>query len=348
VSTVARLLRAPARALRSPARALRAPALHFALLGALLFVAFGDGRGSGERARPPIVLDAARIDTLVARYERSTGLRATRDDARALADREVDDEVLYQEAMARGLDRGDRSVRWRLVEKMSFVSDGDDVDADQLLGRASDLGLEQGDRVVRRILIEKMRFLLRHDASVREPSDTELVRYLEEHRERFIQPARVRFSHVLLTEERHPGELDRDAWALRGSLQREGVGPQAASMRGDPFPMDRAGIVATQHELEGRFGPAFAEAIATLPPGSEAGWSAPIASPFGRHLVWVEERLPERLPPLAEVRGRVLYGWLAERREAALADRLRALRSHYEIHVQEPASVAQTGGEATP
>jgi hypothetical protein len=326
------------------ARMARAPALHFAALGALLFAFAGErGAPAPEAApRPPIVLGVEQVERLLERYARATGLRATRDDARALVDREVDDEVLYREALARGLDRGDRGVAWRMVEKMSFVSDGHDVDLDTLHGKAADLGFDQEDRVVRRILVEKMRLLLKHAAPDAAPDDAALAAYLARHRERFAHPARVRLSHVTLLRERHPGTLEADATRMRDALVRGAVPPEEARAHGDPFPMDRVGWLAGEREIAARFGAAFAEGVARAPAGA---WSEPLPSAFGLHLVWVHERLPDAAPALADVRGRVLYGLRAEQREAALASNLRALRGRYDVRIDWPASLAP---QATP
>ena len=63
--------------------------------------------------------------------------------------------------------------------------------------------------------------------------------------------------------------------------------------------------------LLARFGESFANAVFALQPG---GWSAPIASSYGMHLVWVMEKLPERVPPKCSARPshsfwRVALGW---------------------------------------
>jgi len=332
------------RAVRWP----RKPAVHFAAIGALLFTlvgAWGGPATTSERVRKPIVLSASQVEQLLERYTQRTGLRATEQDARALVDRETDEDVLYSEALFRGLDRGDRGVQWRLIEKMTFLSDEPETNPRDLLGQAVGLALDREDQVVRRILIEKMRLALKHAGSADAPDDSELAAYLESHRDRFVQPSQVRISQVYLARERHPGSLERDAAKLMEELRRESVPPERAADRGDPFPLDSLASLVTERELIARFGSAFARAVAALEPGR---WSEPIPSVFGLHLVFVHERIPARLPALAEVRGRVLYGFLAERREEVLAKRLHALRSEYEVHVEWPAWIASPSAAGRP
>jgi hypothetical protein len=319
---------------------LRAPAVHFALIGALLFAVSSALRPAPVDApveRTPIVVSGAQVEQLIANFERSTGLRAGPLDARALVERQIDDEVLFREARAHGLDRDDSGVQWRLIEKMTFLSDHEAPSGDNLLGEAIGLGLDQEDPIVRRILVEKMRLALAHAGSQQQPTDAELGAYLEAHRDRFMQPARVRFSHLLLSRDRRPTSLAQDAAALLATLRRDGVPPERATKLGDPFALPTSSWSVAERELADRLGPAFAGAVATLEPGS---WSEPIASPFGLHLVWVHERVPERLPPLAEVRGPILYGLLAERRAAALEQGVRRLRSQYTVQVEWPDRLA--------
>ncbi|RIK93827.1 MAG: hypothetical protein DCC71_23780, partial [Proteobacteria bacterium] len=195
-------------------RLLRSPALHFAAIGALLFAAGRDGGAPAGVARAPIAVSAAQVEALVARHERAAGRPLSGDEVRALVEAEIEEEVLYREGVAHGLDRDDDGVEWRLVEKMTFLSDHDAGDRPELLEQAVGLGLADGDPVVRRIVVEKMRLALRAAGAREAPSDAELAAYLERHRDRFAQPGRVVFSHVLLARDRPPAALARDAAAL--------------------------------------------------------------------------------------------------------------------------------------
>ena len=327
---------------------LRAPALHFAAIGLALFALAKALQPDPEAApieRAPIVVSAAQIEQLVSHYERSTGLRASPDDVRALVEPQIDDEVLFREARAHGLDREDRGVQWRLIEKMTFLSDHhESPSGDDLLGEAMGLGLDQEDPIVRRILVAKMRLALSHAGSQGEPTDAELTAYLEQHRDRFVQPARVRISHVLLARDRHPGTLAQDASTLLATLRRDAVAPDEATQYGDPFALPSHAWSISERELGERFGAAFGRAVANFETGA---WSEPVASPFGLHLVWVHERVPAQLPPLAQVRGSVLYGLLAERRAQALEAGMRSLRDAYPVQIEWPSRLAATASSGS-
>src|SRR5206468_1630900 len=69
----------------------------------------------------------------------------------------IDEEVLYREAVARGFDRADATVRERLVRLGGFVGEEAGATPGALEREARRLGLERSDLVVRRHLVEMMR-----------------------------------------------------------------------------------------------------------------------------------------------------------------------------------------------
>src|SRR5438132_13989200 len=104
------------------------PALHFLVIGVALLTL---ERVAVPRRRPGPPLSVAaplltpdRLAQLRADFTRQGGLPPTPSEEQALAAQAIDDEILYREALVRGLDRNDRSVRYRLAEKMRFLADG--------------------------------------------------------------------------------------------------------------------------------------------------------------------------------------------------------------------------------
>jgi parvulin-like peptidyl-prolyl isomerase len=70
-------------------------------------------------------------------------------------------------------------------------------------------------------------------------------------------------------------------------------------------------------------------------------WAGPIASPYGLHLVWVDEHQPERLLPLDAIREPIALVLVKQRAAENLQHGLERLRSLYEIRVEAaPAGVA--------
>ena len=86
----------------------------------------------------------------------------------------------------------------------------------------------------------------------------------------------------------------------------------------------------TKDELTKSFGASFADAAFAQPVGV---WQGPVSSAYGLHLVRIEERIPARLPPLSEIRGRVHDDMMAERLRLAGEAAYRRIAARYHIQV---------------
>lgn len=315
----------------------RTPLVHFVAGGVLLLVAT---RALREDARvpaapEPIHVAAADVAQLRATYTKDTGLAASDADEVALIEDAIVEELLFREALARGLARDDKSVRGWLVEQMRVLADDEDGEQDEeaLYARALDLGLDRHDLVVRRILVHKARLLASHLGDG-DATEDDLRAWYERHRDVFRQPERTSLWHVFLAAVRRGGDAGPDASALVARLRADATPPRDAVLEGDAFAVPAHLVAQAPAQLAKLFGPSFADTVAALPVGR---WSGPIASPYGVHLVWVEARAAGAPAPLDEVRGRVLESWRQERRAERLAALLRERRAAHELVVESAA-----------
>ena len=311
---------------------LQHPVLHFVLIGATLFAAVELWPPSSPERPPaqrePIVISAAQIRVMEEDFVRRWGIVATPEQLSALIAQTLEEEMLYREARVLALDFQDSSVDRRLVEKMRVVSDRPGRAPDELIREARALGLDD-DIVIRRLMIAKMRILLALDPRAPALTDADLETYLDRHRERFLQPAEVTFSHLFLDESVHGADLDN---AARATLARARTLPPADAIAlSDPFLLGLRFQAYSRPRIMGRFGRAFAEQVFALEPGV---WSDPIASPFGLHLVLVEEKREQRLPEVNAVRGQLIEAVGGERARQRLAQGMAHLRERYEIRVE--------------
>jgi peptidyl-prolyl cis-trans isomerase C len=156
----------------------RDPLVHFAILGAGLFALH-------RWLAPPSATRQIRVSEAVLRglqdeHNRRTGTIPTAEEERALVERYVSNEILYREALAQGLDRGDIIVRRRLVQKMQFLLENLEAPA--------------------------------------EPTDAELQTFLDGHRDRYRVPERMSFTHIYLSTDRHGAETATLLAALRARI----------------------------------------------------------------------------------------------------------------------------------
>jgi hypothetical protein len=149
------------------------------VLGALLFAAYRLLRPAvaPEVARR-IDVDPALLDRLGEGFRRAWKRDPTRDELAEMVLDHADDEVLYREALALGLDRDDPAVRRRLIEKLT---------------------------------------VMRHGA-VAEPTDAALARWFAEHRHHFHEEGRTWFRQVFLDPGRRRGAVSEDARTALAAL----------------------------------------------------------------------------------------------------------------------------------
>jgi peptidyl-prolyl cis-trans isomerase C len=173
----------------------REPLLQFLVIGAL--VAAGQAWWTAHRdaSTRRIVVDEGRIAALRGLHEAQFGQPPTPAELQHLVQAHVREEVLYREALARGLDQDDEILRRRLVGKLEF---------------------------------------LLTDAAVPDlPADTVLQQHLQRHPERFAAPGRINF-HNRFAPDRAAAEALRATLpakpAVPGRLGSDGTDPWQADM----------------------------------------------------------------------------------------------------------------------
>jgi hypothetical protein len=310
--------------------------LHFVLIGGLLFAGeaalrTAEPRPADERQR--LEVTDRRVRALAAQHEWRVGQSADPETVRLLVDRFVEEEILYREALRRGLGTDNPAIVVRLRQKLEFLEDDHarGMQDEEVLREAAALGLTDEDVVLRNMFVRNMRLLLGREAD-RPPTETELESHLQRHAQDFRTPARVSWRHVLLANTNRGDALRSAADALLGRLRSEGLPPERTSELGDSFAGGHAFRGMTRQQIGTRFGIEFADAVVALPEGR---WSDPLLSPFGLHAVWVERHAPERIPSLDEVRERVTLSWRRAQRKVHVAQALAALRARYDVVVDD-------------
>lgn len=319
-------------------RLLRAPAFHFVIAGFALFTLdrwwmFQEEVARRDPTARPVVIGKERVARIHRDFKRRHGVAPNTKEEAALLDQEIDEELLYREALARHLDVSDRSIQWWLIKKMRFVAEDPNLDEAELYQQAKELGLDDDDVVIRRILAQKMRLVSELAEGPVEPTEEEVQAYFDENKEDWIRPERVSVRHVFLSRDRRGADVEADANELLEQL--DGAGPGDAETLGDPFPLGRHHRARSEVQLAKLFGPDFAREVMDLP---TERWVGPVESAYGSHLVYVDEKIGSELSSLDSVRNQVSRRLAAERRAAVLERELARMRDKYEIVIERPES----------
>jgi hypothetical protein len=313
---------------------LRSPLIHFLALGILVFVAnevwetLRVAQNSGPRR---IEIDAARVETLEREFTTQMGRAPNADEVAGLLEAEIDEEILYQEALSRGLLERDGGVQTRMIQKMLFLEGKTEIeDAGALLDRAMKLELHQDDIVVRRILVQKMRLLGSMLDAKERPTDEEIASRYAETRETLREPDRISFGQVFLSADERRDSTLEDARALRARLESESIDLDSAVTLGDPFPLGYRFVRRSERDLARSFGARFGMRALEI---ELRRWSEPIESAYGQHLLWVESRETGESPPLDAVADRIRRELEREFEAAKLEALLGDLQNRYEVVV---------------
>jgi hypothetical protein len=152
------------KSLRVPAWA-REPLLHFILFGGVLFAV--DHMVAGRADDPRHIVVGSEVDSeAVEAFEQARGREPDEKELRALHQLWLDNEVLYREGLAMGLDKGDDAIRERVIFKALSV-----VDANVRLPEMDDARLRAWFEAHREKYDEPVRFDFQEAALVGEASE---------------------------------------------------------------------------------------------------------------------------------------------------------------------------------
>lgn len=220
-------------------RLFREPLVHFGILGALLFGLWGLVRRGGPEGQPISAAPVARVVTV--RADDVEGLRAgfrtawkrepTPGELGDLVLTFVNEELLFREGMAQELDRDDRVVRRRVIEKMTA------------LARPTAPG---------------------------DPGREELRRWYQTYSHRFLRAATVTFQQIFFDPKRR-GDAGAAARQALATLSDRGKDTPLPPGVGDSFVLPSLMTDKSAVELAHVFSPGFAAAVFDAPPGRWQG-----------------------------------------------------------------------------
>lgn len=256
---------------------------------------FAFGRARGGTSAAEIVVSRGKIDQLTEQF-RAVWLRPpTRAELDGLISGYVKEEIFYRQALAMGLDQDDQVIRRRLTNKLQFVSE--------------DL------------------------ANQTEPSDSELVAWMQAHPEAVRREPVLSFAQVYVATDRRGDDGARaEAARLLSRLRSAGPGGRSDGL-GDRTMLEPEFTRVERRDVALKFGDVFATALDSLPMG---GWSGPVESGYGLHLVLIRERIPGSMPSLAEARPVVLREVQNERRLRGMDQLYEKMRAGYQVRVEWP------------
>jgi len=216
-------------------RWLREPLIHFLLIGAVLFAVdhYVQPMQGAAPASKQIQLSLDDLRQLVMLFQSQWRREPTTQELQQLVENRVQEEILYREALAMGLDKDDTIVKRRMAQKLQFLAE--DV------------------------------------AAAREPTTAELKGWFEKNKAIFAQSSRVSFRHLYFSPDRRGERAREDAVKALPKLVGQAQDAKLAASLADPFMFQDYYRDRAPDYLGKEFGPQFAQAVVKLEPGSWQG-----------------------------------------------------------------------------
>ena len=226
-------------------RILREPLFHFLLIGAALFAIYRyfppaapaltpSVQAAAPSGQPPsrqIVLTFDSLARQATVFQSQWGRDPTPKELDRLVEADIQEEILYREGLAMGLDKDDEIIRRRMAQKMQFLAE--------------------------------------NVAAAHEPSDAELKAWFGQNQKQFVEPARTSFRHFYFSPDRRGANARSDAGKALVEINGQPENTQFAGA--DPFMFQDNYRDRTSEFLNKEFGPSFTAALAKLPAGSWQG-----------------------------------------------------------------------------
>lgn len=211
---------------------LKEPLFHFLVVGAGLFLLYAMTANEPKNEETRIEINTVRADRMVTLWEKRWNRPPTQEEFNGLTAQYINEEVLYREALAMGLDSDDPVVRRRMAQKVKFISN--DI-----------------------IIIDT-------------PSDAVLQSYLDVHASRYQLSGKVTFQHIYFNPAKHDANMEEEAKVLLVKLLQDNNGIDMQSV-GDSFLHGTAFKALKVFEINRLLGKDFTKKLFEQPVGKWTG-----------------------------------------------------------------------------
>ena len=213
-----------------------------------------------------------------------------------------------------------RPAREELIE--------DYVQREVLLREARSMGLDEDHAIQEQLLARLENVYLTMAEDHPQVSHGMLLDHYEAFSADYMRPETLTFSHIYFADA-STDELE----ALLTVLRQSDTGADAGARHGDTFLFEKAYTTVSQDTVSSLFGDNFAIELFNLHRSSS--WQGPISSSYGKHLVWITERVAPYLPEFDAVSTRVRLDLYARMTNDRVQMFKQSARERYAVHVQE-------------
>lgn len=213
---------------------LKEPLLHFILLGACIYAAYAlFGTPEQDSLDRTININEERIDAFINQWQSRWNRPPTVKEMDGVITQYVNEEVLYRQAMAMGLNENDPITRRRVAQKLEFLT---------------------GDL-----------------SQMQQPAEGELEKYFEDHLDAYRGEDLFTFSQVFFDPDKREEKTLDDAAKILKELQAAGKPDPEKLETGDKFMLQNFFKSMDERQISRQLGTGFTESVMKLEAGKWHG-----------------------------------------------------------------------------
>jgi len=198
---------------------------HIFLFGFLVFILFiilfGPPGGSEDISR--IVITNNDVEQVRNAWGRTWQREPTREELQTALKNYIREEVLYREAISRGYDQNDQTIKRSLVRKMDFIAEG--------------------------------------QVQAKDFSDDEIKAYYALRKERYRVAPRISFAHIFVNTDKRKEESEKTVRNIIRKIEKEESDYINLSEYGDRFMLQNQYRDMTEQDIQTSFGSDFASSL---------------------------------------------------------------------------------------
>lgn len=207
------------------------PLFHFLLVALAIFGFYALLNRGAVDGQDEVRVSAPKVEQLAALFAKTWQRPPTAQELKGLIDDHVAEEIYYREALARGLDKDDATIRRRMRLKMDYLEEA--------------------------------------ETATLTPSDAQLDAYFKAHAAAYALDPQYAFQQIFFSPRRRGDRIDADAAAILADIKAKPPGD--ASALGDETLLPFESPLATKEEIARVFGQSFADALDKAPVGEWSG-----------------------------------------------------------------------------
>ena len=299
--------------------------VHFLILGVFFFL-------SKQLFFPkslPVVgpVSQERIAVLVNQWQNDSGRPPNAEQKSFLIAAELDQEIMFLQALEDGLHLRDTFVYNRLLSSMSFLEMGSAQPDDAVFNQALEMQLHLTDELIRRRLIQRLERQILAQNPPPLPTNEELLTDFLSQKSMFQKPARYSIRHIYF-----PKDRVSERSAFTSSIDLSDVSFDDVEEVGYPFLSGSQFIDHSSEQLSRQFDDLFVSQLISESL-QENTWVSPITSSLGDHFVWIDRFSEGRGLTFDEAYKDLLAQAKSRREGEALESSLQKLRNQYDMRL---------------